>query len=122
MLSREKVVGFSAGIEAATGVGLIAVPAVVIRLLLATDLTESGVIVARFFGVALVALGLAVWPRRMETTAQAARAMLVYNAALAVYLVWLGTAGHFSGLLLWPAAAVHVIVSLLLARPSATAA
>lgn len=122
MLSREKVVAFSAGTEAATGVGLIAVPAVVVHLLLATDLTEVGVVLARCFGVALVALAIAVWPRRVETTAQAARAMLVYNAALAAYLVWLGTSGHFSGLLLWPAAAVHVIVSVLLARPSVSVA
>jgi hypothetical protein len=42
------------------------------------------------------------------------RAMLTYNALVALYLAYLGTAGHLQGLLLWPAMALHAIVALLL--------
>jgi hypothetical protein len=41
--------------------------------------------------------------------------MLVYNALIATYLAYLGTAGHLGGLLLWPAVALHAVVALLLA-------
>jgi hypothetical protein len=108
----------SAGVEAATGLALIVVPAFVGRFLLGGDITGAGLAVARCFGVALLALALAVWPRG-EEMAQAALAMLLYNAGLAIYLAWLGTAGHLSGSALWPAAAIHAVVASLLARPAA---
>ena len=42
------------------------------------------------------------------------RAMLVYNALSAGYLVDLFAVGHFGGVLLWPAVALHAAVALLL--------
>jgi hypothetical protein len=117
VIARRKVLAASAGIEVATGVALIVAPVFVARLLLGDELTGLGPVVARCFGVALLALSLAVWPRQ-AATAQAARAMLLYNAGLAAYLAWLGTAGHLAGPMLWPAAVIHGIVALLLARPS----
>jgi hypothetical protein len=40
--------------------------------------------------------------------------MSTYNALIALYLAWLGIVGHMGGLLLWPAAALHAVVALLL--------
>ena len=40
--------------------------------------------------------------------------MLVYNVLIAVYLGYLGTAGHLKGVLLWPGVALHALVALLL--------
>jgi len=117
MMARRKVLAFSAGVEAATGLALLIAPAFVGRLLLGDELAGLGLVVARCFGVALLALSLAVWPGQ-EASSRSAQAMLLYNAGLTLYFAWLGTAGHVAGPFLWPAAAVHGVVALLLARPS----
>ena len=117
-MSHRKVLACSAGVEVATGFALIVAPSLVTRLLLGGEVAGLGIIVARCFGVALVSLSLAVWPRD-TSPAQAIRAMLLYNAGLAAYLAWLGTAGPVSGPALWPAAILHAAVAVLLARPAA---
>ena len=42
--------------------------------------------------------------------------MLAYNALAAAYFVVLGIGGEFVGVLLWPAAIVHAVLAVLLAR------
>jgi hypothetical protein len=103
-------------IEAATGLALVAVPSMVIGLLFGGEVTGVGVPVGRVAGIALLALGLACWPGppRAKGGSPAFRAMLIYNALVALYLGYLGMAGHLAGLLLWPAAALHAVVALLL--------
>ena len=118
MTRTEKVIAFSAGAEAVTGLALIAAPALVGRALLGDELPVLGRVVARCFGIALIALALAVWPDRDRVTgAPALRAMLLYNASLAGYLGWLGLRWHLGGILLWPAALLHAAVAVLLALP-----
>jgi Ca2+/Na+ antiporter len=82
------------------------------------DLAGAATLLGRCFGIALVALGLACWPSRQgtESDAPAFRGMLIYNVLIALYLAWLGTAGHLAGLLLWPVVALHAVVTLLLVR------
>jgi len=41
--------------------------------------------------------------------------MLTYGSAVALYLAYLGLSGGPSGVLLWPAVALHAALSLLLA-------
>jgi hypothetical protein len=41
--------------------------------------------------------------------------MLIYSAAVTAYLAWLGFAG-LTGVLLWPAVAIHLVLSMLLGR------
>ena len=116
MTSTQKVIAFSAVTEFATGVALIAAPVLVGRLLLGEELAGAAVAVARCFGIGLISLSLAVWPDADGTGTRAgARAMLVYNAGLAVYLTWLGAHRHIGGVVLWPAAALHAVVAVLLA-------
>jgi hypothetical protein len=76
-----------------------------------------GSVLGRCFGIALLGLGLACWPgrSRAESGLPAFRAMLSYNALIALYLAYLGTVGRMAGMLLWPAVALHAIVMLLLA-------
>ena len=116
MIDRRTVLLFSAIVEAATGLALILVPAFVGGLLLGGEITGLGLVVTRCFGVALLALSLAVWPRGAATV-QATQGMLLYNAGIAIYFAWLGAAGHLGGPLLWPAATIHGVVAALLARP-----
>jgi hypothetical protein len=95
--------------EVATGLALLIVPALVGRLLLGEELTGSALPVARVAGIALIALGVACSP------AAPLAGMLAYNAAVAIYLAYLGVAGGVSGILLWPAVVLHVTITGLLA-------
>jgi hypothetical protein len=109
-----KVLIFAAVSEAATGVALLIVPSVVGRLLLGEELTGIAIPVARVAGIALIALGLACWPGK-EPNRNASLAMLTYNLLVALYFLYLGLHGEWVGVLLWPAAVLHAILTILLA-------
>jgi hypothetical protein len=44
--------------------------------------------------------------------------MLVYSAAVALYLAYLGFAGGLAGILLWPAVILHVVLTALISLRS----
>jgi hypothetical protein len=96
--------------EGATGAALLVVPSLVGKLLLGVELTGIASIVARVGGVALISLSVACW------TGKPLIGMLTYSAAVTLYLAYVGFAGGFSGILLWPAVVLHVILTILLAR------
>lgn len=96
--------------EAATGAGLVILPTLVVRLLLGVELTGAAVVIARVTGIALVALGIACWPGRMNPV----RGMLTYNALTTAYLAWVGIQGELVGPLLWPVVVLHVLMTILL--------
>ena len=105
-----RVLGFAAVAEIATGVALLVAPSLVGQLLLGAELSGLAVIVARVTGIALVALGIACWPGTPMI------AMLVYSAAITFYLACVGLAGVADGVLLWPVIVLHAILTALLAR------
>jgi hypothetical protein len=98
-------------IEAATGLGLIALPALVVRLLLGAELLGAGIPLGRLAGVALLALGIACWLASFETVSCAARgvvsAMTVYNLGAVLVLTAAGLKSHPIGIGLWPAVILH---------------
>lgn len=100
---------FAAIAEAATGLALFLVPVLVGQLLLGEALTGIAVLVARVAGVALIGLGIACWPGPPPL------GMLIYSVAVMLYLAFLGASG-VSGVLLWPAVIVHLVLSILLGR------
>jgi hypothetical protein len=106
----KKALVFAAVAEAATGLALLIVPSLVGRLLLGEELTGIAIPVARVAGIALIGLGVACWPGPPQL------GMLIYGAAVALYLAYLGLAGGLGGTLLWPAVVLHAIVTALLAR------
>lgn len=112
--SLTKILTLAAVVEIGTGLVLMIDPAIVIILLLGIDGSNVGSLLGRFFGVALLSLGVACWPGRPESTTgvQSFRAMLAYNALVALYLAFLGTVGHLGGSLLWPAVVLHAILAL----------
>jgi len=99
---------FAAVGEAATGLALLVVPSFVGRLLLGEDLAGIAIPVARVAGVALVALAIACWPGPPRL------GMLTYSVAVTLYLAYLGLVHGMGGVLLWPAVALHVILTALL--------
>jgi hypothetical protein len=113
-----KLTGFSACVEAVTGLVLIIDPSLVAWLLLGADLSANGQAVGRVAGFALAALGVACWPRPEPVSRKSAavRGLLTYNVLAAIFFLYLGFRGEFVGLLLWPAAALHAALAILFAR------
>jgi hypothetical protein len=108
---KNKLLALAAMAEAATGLALLILPSLVGRLLLRAELTGVAVPVARVLGIALIALGVACWPGRTALCG-----MLIYGAAVTLYLSYLGIRGEWVGSLLWPAVVLHAVLTLLLAR------
>lgn len=108
----KKVLVLAAASEAATGLALLIVPSLVGQLLLGEELVGVAVPVARVLGIALIALGIACWPGTPLL------GMLTYSAAVTLYLAYVGIAGGLTGILLWPAVVLHVILTALLTQAS----
>jgi hypothetical protein len=108
----------AASIEAATGLALLAVPSVVVRLLLGSEISGVSIPIGRVAGLGLLSLGVACRPARgfASTSAPALMGVLTYNSLATLYFLYLGIGREWVGPLLWPAVALHGIVSLLLAR------
>ncbi len=103
-----KVLIFAAIAEAATGLALLLAPSLVGQLLLGEGLTGIALPVARVAGIALIGLGIACWP------GPPLLGMLIYSAVVALYLAYLGFVDGLTGILLWPAVVMHVILTVLL--------
>ncbi len=104
------VLNFAAVAEAATGLALLIVPSLVGHLLLGEKLTGVAVPVARVAGIALIALAVACWPGPPLV------GMLTYSALVTLYLAYIDFAGGLTGIFLWPAVALHAILSVFLGR------
>ena len=109
----KNLLALGALLEAATGLGLLITPSLLVPLLLGAEITGTGIVMSRFCGIGLVALGAACWPRTMPGGALCG--MLTYNALAALFLIYLGLRGEWNGLLLWPAAILHVVLACLFA-------
>ncbi len=103
--------------EGVTGMILLVHPQIVVSLLFGAQVAGAGSVMSRIAGMGLIALGLACWPGRdLGNGTGALRAMLVYSLLATLYLAYLGVGGEWTGVLLWPAVAVHALLSVLLAR------
>src|SRR5881396_4172453 len=112
-----RLLKLTAIIEAATGLGLMAVPSVVARLLLGSPLdTSAAVMLGRIAGAALLALGVACWLARDDTQSRATRglvvAMLMYNLIATAVLAFAGIGLGLHGVVLWPAVVLHAVMAI----------
>jgi hypothetical protein len=110
----KKLLILAACIEVLTGLALLIVPSRVGLLLFGEELNGIAILIARMTGIALIALGIACWP---GLTALAG--MLTYGALVTLYLAYVGLLGGWTGLLLWPAVVLHVVLTGLLIWASA---
>src|SRR5271165_5559584 len=94
--------------EAATGMALLIAPSLVGQLLFGEGLTGVAIPVARVTGIALIGLSISCWP------GPPLAGMLTYSLAVTLYLAYLGLAGSLTGILLWPAVVLHVILTAFL--------
>jgi len=112
MGAMKKVLVLAAVGEAAGGVVLLIVPSLVGRLLFGEELAGVAIPLARVAGIALIGLGVACWPGPPQV------GMLTYGTVVTLYLAYVGFTGGFTGILLWPAVVMHVILTALLALAS----
>jgi hypothetical protein len=82
-------------VEMLTGLALLLAPALVVRILLGTDIsTPVEFTIARVAGSAIISLAIACWLARNNQVSQAANAllfaMLVYNITISVTLAYFG--------------------------------
>jgi hypothetical protein len=105
-----KVLILAALTEAMTGLALLLAPSLVGHLLFGEELTGTGILAGRVTGIALIALGVACWP------GSPVAGMLIYSAAVTLYLAYVGLAVGLAGNLLWPAVALHLVLTGTLAR------
>lgn len=114
----------AAGLEALTGLALILAPSLLARFLFGSDLNAAGEATGRISGFVMLCLAAGCWPRAGESARHQALVPLIALSWLAAaFLVVTGLIGASVGLLLWPAAALHLILAVLLtwARTSASA-
>jgi fatty acid desaturase len=126
----KRLLSLTALIEVPTGLALVAVPDLVVRLLLGAGIAGAGIPLGRVAGVALLALGVACWFASYDARSSAARglarAMALYNLGVAIILAIAGIQSLPGGILLWPVVIIHTamaaacIVSLLSPSPSGT--
>ena len=110
----KNALAFAAVAEATTGLLLLLSPSIVVLLLFNAEISGAAIAVSRIAGVSLVALGLACWPCHVRSGGLFG--MLIYSSLVALYFIGLGLAGESVGKLLWPAAVVHVILTIFLAQ------
>jgi hypothetical protein len=106
----KKVLIFAAVAETVTGLALLIAPSLIGQLLFGHEFTGVTVPAARVTGIALIGLGLACWPGPPLV------GMLTYSEAVTLYLAYVGLAGGFTGVFLWPAVALHAVLSIFLGR------
>jgi len=110
-----KVLAFSSAVEAVTGLVAAFDPTLLAHLLFGSQVRTLPIPFARIAGIALMALAVACWPGRDAHGRLPARhAMLLYNAVVAIYLAYLALSPKLVGQLLWPAIALHAVVTVLL--------
>ena len=99
--------------EAGAGLGLLLIPNVAVSVLLGAPLeTPTGLVAARIAGTGLVALAIACWQARNGERGSPAtgvvQAMLFYNLAAAMVLVYAGIRLDLRSALLWPTILLHL--------------
>ena len=107
----------ASGLEVLTGLGLIVAPSLLARLLFGSDLNAAGEATGRIAGLVMLCLAAGCWPGDQETgRSQALTPLVALSWLAAAFLIITGLIGANVGMLLWPAAALHVILGVLLTR------
>jgi hypothetical protein len=112
-----KLLIVTALLEVATGMALLASPAVPVALLLGAALdTPGGLAVGRVAGAAVLSLGLACWWARHDGQGRSGRAvvaaMLAYNVVVVAVLAQARIGLGVTGVGFWPAAGLHTALAV----------
>jgi hypothetical protein len=107
----------AAALEVATGTGLVVAPSLIARLLFGSEMNAIGDLVGRISGLVMACLALGCCLRAFQgENREAVAPLLALSLLAALYLTYVGAGGVNVGVLLWPAAATHLALAILLAR------
>lgn len=113
-MSLKVLLTLSGGLEAAAGVTALIAPALVVTVLLGVPAESASLVLARFFGIGILSLGVAALQARHDTESRAgisvAYALVCYNLVAAVLLVWAVAVVGFGGMVLWAAGIGHALI------------
>jgi len=117
MLHRTSLLLVTAVLEAATGLTLLVLPSLLLKLLLGVDqAAPEALFIARVAGAALLAIGVICYQTRNDKHSPAQTGVvtgaLVYNVAIAALLVYSGTVLAMAGIALWPVVVLHTALAL----------
>ena len=112
---------YTAIIEVLTGLGLLFIPATVVRILCATALNGSlTLLLAMVAGAAIFSLGLVSWlARSVINPSVEIKMLLFYNASVTLILFYGAMKLGFGGIVLWSVIVLHfvqTIISILMIR------
>jgi hypothetical protein len=106
----------ASGLEVLTAVGLVVAPSLLARLLFGSDLNAAGEATGRISGLVMLCLAAGCWPRAVGAGAPALMPLMALSWLAAAFLIATGLIGANVGVLLWLAAALHLILAVLLTR------
>jgi hypothetical protein len=107
------LLALTAVFESATGVALLAAPALVAHALLGAEIGAAGLPVGRLAGAALLALGVACWVGREDGSSRTlVVAMGVYNVGAVIVLGAAGLQFATAGVVLWGAVVLHAALTV----------
>jgi len=116
-MSMKLLLTISGVLEVLAGLAALISPAAVISLLFGSPAETPALVVARLFGAAAFALGLACLKARDDVRTPAGLAVSIgitaYNVLAAVVLVWTAAGLNLGGLLLWAAGIGHAVLGAL---------
>lgn len=116
-MSLKLLLTISGALEVLAGLAALIGPAAVISLLLGSPTDTPALVVARLFGAAAFALGLACLKSRDDVGTPAGLAVSIgitaYNVLAAVVLVGAAAGSSPGGLLLWAAGIGHAVLGAL---------
>jgi len=100
-------------LEAVTGLALLVMPSATVSILVGAPLeTPAGLVAGRIAGAALAAIAVACWQARNGERGSPAtgvvEAILFYNFAAALVLVYAGIRLELRSAMLWPAIVLHL--------------
>jgi hypothetical protein len=108
----------ASAVEVLTAVGLVVAPSLLARLLFGSDLNAAGEATGRISGLVMLCLAAGCWPRAVGAGAPALMPLMALSWLAAAFLIATRFIGANVGVLLWPAAALHLILAVLLTRAS----
>jgi hypothetical protein len=109
---QKSIVMTAAWLEIVVGAVLLTAPDLPCRLLFAAVPEGVGVVLARFAGVGLFALGIACLPSTATGSHRSAvSGLIVFNVGVASLFTWVGVATTLRGALLWPVVVLHAAIA-----------
>ncbi len=115
-MAQNYLIKAAAWLEIGVGLILIVAPNPASLLLFAAPLEGPGLLVARFAGIGLLALGSACLTAVSSgSTRSAVWGLYIFNAAATILFAGVGLARMPHGVLLWPAAVLHAAIAVGLA-------